>query len=208
VIGADDVERLRAALLAGGIGLVPTDTVYGLAAAIDVPEGVDALYALKNRPRTQPCQVLIYSPEVLDAILIGFDPVVVDAVRALVPGTVTCVVPDAAHRFAVAAGATPGSVGLRVPAMSGPIATLELLLIATSANDPGGPDPATIAEVPRRIRDAADVVLDVGPLPGMASAVVDLRPITSTGRAVLLRQGPSVAAVQRALAAVGVALEV
>ncbi|MDH3226851.1 MAG: Sua5/YciO/YrdC/YwlC family protein, partial [Thermoleophilia bacterium] len=51
-----DLARARSALLDGGVGVVPTDTVYGLAAALDSPAGVDRLYELKGRPRDQPCQ--------------------------------------------------------------------------------------------------------------------------------------------------------
>jgi tRNA A37 threonylcarbamoyladenosine synthetase subunit TsaC/SUA5/YrdC len=58
-------------------------------------------------------------------------------------------------------------------------------MVATSANLPGGPDPATIGEVPAQIRDAADAVVDAGPLPGAPSTVIDL-----TGpEPVVLREG-------------------
>jgi tRNA A37 threonylcarbamoyladenosine synthetase subunit TsaC/SUA5/YrdC len=52
-------EPLRAALSGGGVAIVPTDTVYGLAAALDMPLGVDAMYALKSFPRIQTCHVLV-----------------------------------------------------------------------------------------------------------------------------------------------------
>jgi len=58
-------------------------------------------------------------------------------------------------------------------------------MVATSANLPGGPDPATIDEVPEEIRAAADAIVDVGPLPGTPSTVIDF-----TGpEPVVLREG-------------------
>ena len=71
--------------------------------------------------------------------------------------------------------------------------------MATSANDPGGPDPVTLADVPERIRAAVAAELDVGPLPGTPSTVIDF-----TGpEPVVIREGaaPSAAAIERVRAA-------
>jgi L-threonylcarbamoyladenylate synthase len=206
VITEADVARLREAVVAGGVALVPTDTVYGLAAALDVPEGVTALYALKGRPRSQPCQVILCSAELLDAALETLDELTRAAVRELLPGPATCLVPDPSGRYAAAAGDAAGSVGLRAPAMTGPIAAFDVPLIATSANDPGGADPRMVTDVPAVIRAAVAVTLDVGGLPGTASAVIDLRPIRKDGTALLLRPGPDPEAVRRRLGRMHVAL--
>lgn len=193
----------RAALLAGRVALVPTDTVYGLAAALDVPAGIDALYALKGRPRSQPCQVLLLAPALLAEALAALAPRTRAAAAALLPGPATCLVPDPAGRYAAAAGATPGTVGLRAPRMPGPLAdALDVPLVATSANHPGGPDPARVADVPADLR-ARCAVIDAGTLPGTASAVVDLRPLEEGGAPLLVRPGPDPEGVARALAGVG-----
>jgi L-threonylcarbamoyladenylate synthase len=201
---SDPLGPLRSALEGGGLALVPTDTVYGLAAALDRPGGVAALYALKGRPRSQPCQVLVYSPPLLDEALAPLDDRTRTAARTLLPGPATCLVPDPAGRFAGAAGEPGGSVGLRAPWMSGPLADLDLFLVATSANEPGGPDPARLDQVPARIREGVAAELDRGPLPGTASAVVDLRDVAAGGPARLLRPGPDPGAVATALDAAGV----
>ena len=196
---------LRAALLTGAVALVPTDTVYGLAAALDVPAGVEALYARKGRPRSQPVQVLLFHPRALAEALAGLDPATRAAAAILLPGPVTCLVPDPTGRYAAAAGDSPGTVGLRAPRMSGAIAALDLPLVATSANHPGGADPATLSEVPPGLRAGA-VAVDAGTLPGTASAVVDLRPLADGGGAVLVRPGPDPDGLERALAGAGVAV--
>ena len=46
-------------------------------------------------------------------------------------------------------------------------------MLATSANEPGGPNPVTLLDVPDRIRAAVAAELDVGPLPGTPSTVID-----------------------------------
>ena len=97
-------------------------------------------------------------------------------------------------------------MGLRAPA-PGPLAALGLPLIATSANEPGAPDPARLDEVSLALRRAAAVVVDGGALPGTASAVVDLRALAAGGAAALVRPGPDPAAVTRALRAAGAPVE-
>lgn len=198
------VEAVGGALAGGAVGLLPTDTVYGLAAALDSDEGVSALYALKGRPRSQPCQVLVYALSLLEEALGPLDRRTRAAARALLPGPATCLVPDPEGRFAAASGDSAGSVGVRAPSMEGPIRELRMFLVATSANDPGGPDPARLDQVPQRIRDAAGVAVDGGPLPGTASAVVDLREVGAGGPARLLRPGADPAAVEEAVASTGV----
>ncbi len=197
---------LRAALLGGGVAVVPTDTVYGLAAALDVPEGVDALYALKGRPRAQPCQVLLFDAALLDEALAPLDALTRTAARALLPGPATCLVPDPAGRYAAAAGDAPGAVGVRAPVAPVAVAGLGIALVATSANHPGGPDPAVLDEVPADIRARAAAEADAGRLPGTASAVVDLRPLALRGEALLVRPGPDPEAVRARLEAVGAGL--
>ena len=202
-----DLLAVRRALLAGGVVVVPTDTVYGLAAALDVPAGVAALYALKGRPRSQPSQVLLLGSALLDEAMAALDPLTRAAAAALLPGPVTCLVPDPAGRYAAAAGAAPGTVGLRAP-VPGPLAGLGLPLVATSANETGGPDPARLEEVPVGLLRGAAATFDGGPLPGAASAVVDLRALASGGAATLVRPGPDPASVARALAGAGARLDV
>jgi L-threonylcarbamoyladenylate synthase len=203
---ADAVARARAALLDGGVAVMPTDTVYGLAAALDSPAGVERLYEVKGRPRSQPCQVLIYSPALLEAVLAAAPEAVARAARRLMPGPVTCIIDDPEGRFAAAAGDAPGSVGLRVPGVGERLAALDVPLVATSANHPGGPEPAEVRSVPEDLRALVAAELDAGRLPGTASSVVDLRRAAGDGVAEVLREGPRIAAIETALAEEGIAL--
>ena len=204
MIGLAEVAAARDALLAGGLAIVPTDTVYGLAAALDAPGGIEALYALKGRPRSQPCQVLVYTDELLAEALSPLDALTVHAARLLLPGPVTCIVPDPLRRYVAATGDRPGTVGIRAPSMTGPMVSLDAPLVATSANDPGETDPTTLAQVPARLVGEGIVALDAGPLPGTASTVVDLCEVATLGRATIVRLGPDPDGVARRLVAAGV----
>lgn len=186
----------------GALGIFPTDTVYGLVAHIENDDAVAALYALKGRSRSQPCQVLTYDAAALDVFLASLPPVVASVARALLPGSVTCIVPDNERRFASVAGSEGSSVGLRAPLMSAPLTDIPGWFAATSANEPGGRDPDEVARVPERIRRACDVVLDIGRLPGTASAVVDLRPTLTGDPPTVLRPGADPTALELRLRAI------
>jgi len=178
------IEVLRA----GGLAVVPTDTVYGLAARGDSEEAAHVLYAAKGRDPAQPTALLFASVEALLTRVPELPADGVRAVRALMPGPVTLVVANPARRFAWLNLRRPDALGVRVPALGGPGRdVLEALgvLVATSANLPGGPDPRRLGDVPDELRAAADAALDGGELAGAPSTVIDL-----TGpEPVILREG-------------------
>lgn len=162
-----------AALRQGLPVLLPTDTVYGLASAPG-EEAARRLYELKGRSRAQPTAILAASVEALLEAVPELDR---GPLAKLLPGPYTLVLPNPARRFPWLTGGEPGPIGVRVPELPGAthavVATLGVVL-ATSANDPGGPSPVRLDEVPRRIRDGCGAELDLGPLPGTPSTVLDL----------------------------------
>jgi L-threonylcarbamoyladenylate synthase len=162
-----------AALRAGLPVLVPTDTVYGLASAPN-EEAARRLYELKGRSSTQPTALVAAS---IDAILDAVPELDEAVLRKLLPGPFTLVAPNPAGRFPWLTGGEPGPIGVRVPVL--PEETRRIVeavgvVLATSANEPGGPNPVTLDDVPRRIRDGCGAELDLGPLPGTPSTVLDL----------------------------------
>jgi L-threonylcarbamoyladenylate synthase len=171
------VQEAVSAIRAGGVAVLPTDTVYGLAASGRSEAAARELYALKGRDATRPTALVLASVEVLRTCLPELDLRLVRIVEALLPGPYTLVLPNPARRFAWLNGARPDAIGVRVPALVGPgreVLDAVEVLIATSANLPGGPDPRTLLEVPVALREAAGAVIDGGALPGAPSTVVDL----------------------------------
>lgn len=162
-----------AALEAGLPVLLPTDTVYGLVSAPG-EEAARALYELKGRAETQPTAVLAAS---IDALREAIPELDAEQLRKLLPGPYTLVVPNPAGRLPWLTGGEPGPIGVRVPQL--PAETRRIVetvgvVLATSANDPGGPNPVTLDDVPQRIRDGCAAEVDIGPLPGTPSTVIDL----------------------------------
>jgi L-threonylcarbamoyladenylate synthase len=183
-----DVDAAVDAIRAGRLAIVPTDTVYGLAASAYSEAPVRRLYRAKGRQEIQPTALVAASVDMLLECLPELRGRSALIARALLPGPLTLVLPNPARRFRWLCGAAPDTIGVRVPSLAGE--AYDLLsrlgaLVATSANLPGGPDPATIDEVPDEIRAAVDAIVDAGPLPGTPSTVIDF----TGSEPVVLREG-------------------
>ncbi|HEX7083648.1 MAG TPA: L-threonylcarbamoyladenylate synthase [Gaiellaceae bacterium] len=169
------VEQAIDALRRGRTALLPTDTVYGLCASPYREEPVARLYRLKGRYEGQPTALLAASVDMLLECVPELRGRAGVIARALLPGPFTLVLPNPAARFRWLAGSRSQTIGVRVPDLP-PEArrVVERLgaVAATSANEPGGPDPATLDDVPERIRTAC-AAIDAGRLPGTASTVID-----------------------------------
>jgi L-threonylcarbamoyladenylate synthase len=79
-----------------------------------------------------------------------------------------------------------------VPALPAELDALRAVrwpIAQSSANDSGGPDARRLDDIPERIRDAADLLLDGGELPGTPSTVVDLRRFETAGEWAIVREG-------------------
>lgn len=171
------IEDVVAAIRRGEPVVLPTDTVYGLCADAFREDPVRRLYRLKGREELQPTALVAAEVDVLlEAVpeLLGRS----DAIaRTLLPGPYTLILPNPARRFPWLTGNRPETIGVRVPRISGdPAEVLHRVgaVAATSANRPGEPDPRTVDEIPEELRASCGAVLDIGPLPGSPSTVLDL----------------------------------
>jgi L-threonylcarbamoyladenylate synthase len=193
---AADVDALRECIAHAGVAVFPADTVYGLGCDPDSKLAVRRLYELKGRPPAQPAAVLFFA---LDRALTALGELGVReraALRALLPGPLTLLLPNPSRRFPLACGPDPGAaetIGLRIPSLPPRLAALAALdrpLLQSSANLSGGPEARRLADVPASIRSGADLTLDGGELPGVASTVLDLRDYERSGEWRIVRPGP------------------
>ena len=175
----------------GGVVVFPADTVYGLACDPSNRVAVERLYALKRRPLGKPSAVMWFSLDFALAALDWLGPRVRDALTRLLPGQVSVLVGNPGRRFPLACGGDVGTLGVRVPVVpvGSPLSGVSVPVLQSSANRAGGPEPATLADVPEFLRSAADLVIDGGELPGTASTVIDLRAYESTGEWSVVRAG-------------------
>jgi L-threonylcarbamoyladenylate synthase len=166
------VEALRR----GNLVAMPTDTVYGVGVALDAPDGLQRLFAAKDRPLDRAIILLVADLE--QAAGVG---VLTPSARLLAarfwPGGLTLVLeqrPDARLPSVLTAGAR--TIGVRLPDHDCPRALARDLgpLPVTSANLSGQPDARDAAGVLAQLGERVALVLDGGPARGGApSTVVD-----------------------------------
>jgi tRNA threonylcarbamoyl adenosine modification protein (Sua5/YciO/YrdC/YwlC family) len=165
--------------------VLPTDTVYGVAARPDVPGAVEAIFRVKARAQEKPLPILGADLDTLAAVA-AFD----ERARALAarfwPGALTMVLPRASDWRHHLGGSDDGTVAVRVPdsAMTRLLLERSGPLAVTSANI-SGDAPATSVDAARSaLGDAVAVYLDGGRCGGLASTVVSL-----VGEPEILRTG-------------------
>ena len=169
---AEAVELLRAGLIVA----VPTDTVYGIAADLALPDAIERLFAAKRRPPEKAVAVLL--ADMAQAETLGnLTPHARVLGERFWPGGLTLVLPvrpGAVLPRVLAAGAP--TIGVRVPDHDAPRAIARTLgpLPTTSANVSGELDARDAQEIAARLGDAVALVIDGGPIHGgPASTVVD-----------------------------------
>jgi L-threonylcarbamoyladenylate synthase len=191
MLSAEDAERLQRCVAAGGVAVFPADTVYGLACDPLSEAAVRRLYELKGRPPERPAAVMFFTLHTMLAALPGLGERERAALGTLLPGPLTVLLPNREHRYPLTGGGD--TLGLRVPLLPAPLAALsgvELPVMQSSANRSGGPEARRLEEVPPALREGAELVLDGGELPGVASTVLDLREYERHGRWRVVRAGP------------------
>ncbi len=181
------IEAAATALRDARLAVVPTDTVYGVAADAFDPAAVRRLLRAKGRGRNMPTPVLVAAASTLDALASGVPTYARDMVAELWPGPLTLVCTQQPS-LTWDLGDARSTVAVRMP--DHPVAT-ELLgrtgpLAVSSANRSGLPAATTVAEALEMLGERVQVYLDAGPSPGAsASTILDV-----TGpRGRVLRQG-------------------
>jgi L-threonylcarbamoyladenylate synthase len=185
----ETVERFERCITNGGVVLFPSDTVYGLACDPSDPEAIARLYELKRRPPAKASAVMFFDLEAaLTAVSGSLGPRTQTALGSLMPGGVTALLPNPERRFPLACGSDPGTLGLRVVSVA-QLWGARVPVMQSSANLAGGADARRLEDVPEVLRQAADLVIDGGELPGTASTVVDLRQYEEEGFWRIVRPG-------------------
>jgi len=176
------VETIRI----GGIGVFPSDTLYGIMGSALLPETVERIYRVRGRDRKKPMIILIGDAGDLSLFGVRATTAQKEFYTRYWPGKVSVVLPCRAKRWAYLHRGT-GTLAFRVPDKkqlrdflreTGP-------LVAPSANPQGNVPAETIVQAWKYFGDAVNCYVDRGRLVGSASTVVTFR----RGMPVVLRQG-------------------
>ncbi len=182
------LEAAQAAIERGELVVVPTDTVYGIAADAFSHDAVQRLLDAKARTRQMPPPVLVGAPTTLEALAVDIPSWLRSMTTSLWPGPLT-VICRQQPSLMWDLGDTHQTVAVRMPDDPTALALLKVTgpLAVSSANITGEPPAETIADAERMFEEDVSVYLDGGPSPsGVPSTILD---ITSSVPRVL-RQGP------------------
>lgn len=160
-----DIEALKSKII-----LYPTDTVYGIGCNAENELLVERIYTIKGRDKKKPFSIIapgkawilehcIVSKEILDKYL---------------PGKFTLILKKKDKKFLHLVNDGP-TLGVRIPAsrFGRLVEEVRVPFITTSANPAGARAPKSIAEVHDEMKEAVDIVIDGGNLPGIPSTIVD-----------------------------------
>ena len=173
----DEVERIAGCLEAGGIVLLPTDTVYGLAVHPAFPAAVERLFALKHRSKSRQLPVMVASEDALAVLGVRVTESARRLLRsALVPGALTFV-------LGFGDGPVPSwlagreEVAIRIPDDRRLLAVLRRTgpLFVTSANLHGLATPESLGDALAQLDGAPDLAIDGGILDTVPSTLVNCR---------------------------------
>lgn len=184
------IEQTAECLKNGGLVVYPTETAYGLGAAINRPEALQKIWRLKGRDEKKPLSLLVKNLAMAKR-LAYFSPLALKIWQGFLPGPLTLVLPKKKAVPLLVSRET--TVGLRCPlfpltqALSQKLGTA---FTATSANLSGRPTVYDIGELKKQLGgefEKIDLVLDAGPLPVRPTSTV----IGVEGEKIkLFREGP------------------
>jgi L-threonylcarbamoyladenylate synthase len=175
-------------LRAGGLVVMPTETVYGIAADAFNVGAVETLRAAKGRPDTKPLPVMVAGADEIREFARRVPPEAQALAQAFWPGPLTMVI-DSGDAIGEAVHSGTKKVGLRAPdhpVAQGILKAAGRPLVLTSANLSGEPDATTGQEALAALDGRVDLVVDAGPTRlGQPSTVIDLTAVPPR----ILREG-------------------
>ena len=175
-------------LRSGGVVAFPTDTVYGLGASANLPEAIERVFRIKERPHEMALPLLLADESQITSVAQSVPHIARLLISRFMPGALTIVLlkSGSVSDIITAGGNT---VAIRIPAHPVPVALAAGLgapIVGTSANLSGKPSPLTADEVRSQLGDRVDLVIDGGRCPGgNESTIIDVTGL----KPVLLREG-------------------
>ncbi len=182
------IDRAAEALNAGELVILPTDTVYGVSAALSCPGAVENIFIAKGRPPEKPIALLVDRIEDVESVAAQVPEAAKTLMERFWPGGLTLILPRQPTVPDVVAAGGP-TIAVRMPDHPIPRALVRRLgepLPTTSANRSGRPSPTDAMQAFSELGDKVAIVLDAGPAPGgIESTVMD----PTTNPPIVYREG-------------------
>jgi len=174
------IQKAADVIKKGGLVILPTETVYGIAANMLNRKAVERLYEIKNRPKDKPFSVLIDDKDRIEDLARDIPVTAYKLISAFWPGPLTLVLKSKAAGGAIGLRMPDDNVALRI------IKAAVVPVVCPSANLSGSPAPRDFHSAIRDLDGRVELAIDAGETKlGIESSVVDL----TDGSVALLREG-------------------
>jgi tRNA threonylcarbamoyl adenosine modification protein (Sua5/YciO/YrdC/YwlC family) len=164
----ESIRQAAKVLMDGGLVIIPTETVYGIAANALDKKALDRLYKIKNRPKDKPFSILIAHQDQVRKLAREVSVAAYKLMHKFWPGPLTLILKSASQ----------GKVGLRMPDNLAALAVINqsaVPLACPSANISDMPAPANFEQAIKNMDGLVDLAIDAGVAKiGLESTVVDL----------------------------------
>ena len=179
-----DIKELIECITLGGIGILPTDTVYGLVAGAFKHDSVEQIYCLKKRETSKPFVVLISCVEDLKRFGIKISKTADCVLKKVWPGKVSVILSCKQKRFFHLHRGNK-TLAFRIPDDPKLISLLKIIgpLATTSANLSGQPVAKNIVEAKKYFGDQIDFYIKNGELTNSPSSIIEIK-----GKKVILKR--------------------
>lgn len=170
----------------GGVGVMPTDTQYGLLASALNQKAVEKVYTLRKRSPDKPFIILISSINDLKLFDITANQTTMNYLFQLWPNPISIILPCSSNKFSYLHRGS-NSLAFRIPKLPKLLKILKISgpLIAPSANFEGYPYAKTITEAKEYFKDNIDFYVDEGKLESSPSTLIKIE----DGKIEVLRDG-------------------
>lgn len=171
----------------GKIGVIPTDTIYGMVGSALNPEAVEKIYFLRKRDKDKPFIILIYSLGDLKRFGIKLTKKQEEFLKKIWPNPISVVLPCPGERFSYLHRGTK-SLAFRVPKNEKLLEILQKVgpLVAPSANHEGKKPAQIIDEAKKYFGEKIEFYVDAGTIKSEPSTIIQLN---NHGLWKTLRQG-------------------
>ena len=196
VLTIDDasLREAREIVNRGGVIVVPTDTVYGIACDPFNEDAVDRIYEVKRRPRSKALQILVPSVESLESLGLVLPAALESLSAALLPGPFSPIaVAEEGCSLATVRREPDGSSSQAIRVPDSDVSRSVLMktgaLAASSANRSGGRSPQSVEEAVDALGDDVDLYLDGGPTSSHVASTVVAADSGSSSGVSIIREG-------------------
>ncbi|MCI9366449.1 MAG: threonylcarbamoyl-AMP synthase [Clostridia bacterium] len=184
-----DIKKVIDTLNKNGVVILPTDTVYGIAADASNEEAVRKIYEVKHRKFTKPCNILVSNIDMIRKVTKNVSPEEEKIMKKYFPGALTMIF-DKNDKIPNIVTANLDTIGIRMPNNKFLLELIEKYgkpIVATSLNLAGEESYTNVEKIEKTLKNNVDLIVDGGETKiGIPSTIIKIE----DKKIRILREGP------------------